>query len=126
MTKIQLIVNALEDVNASDIVVYDTKGKSPFYDYFVIASVTSDRQLQGAIAHVQDDLSKAKYQVARIEGKNSNSWVLIDSKDIIVNVFTKEERVYYNLEKMLVEIEQIKLEELKWYTRNLLYITTNL
>ena len=84
-----------------------------FYDYFVIASVTSDRQLQGAIAHVQDDLSKAKYQVARIEGKNSNSWVLIDSKDIIVNVFTKEERVYYNLEKMLVEIEQIKLEELK-------------
>jgi len=113
MTKIQLIVNALEDVNASDIVVYDTKGKSPFYDYFVIASVTSDRQLQGAIAHVQDDLSKAKYQVARIEGKNSNSWVLIDSKDIIVNVFTKEERVYYNLEKMLVEIEQIKLSEIK-------------
>lgn len=117
MTKIQLIVNALEDVNSFDIVVYDMNGKSPFYDYFVIASVTSDRQLQGAISHVQDDLAKNDYPVARIEGKNSNSWVLIDSKDIIVNVFTKEERAFYNLEKMLAEIEQIKLEELKWFTR---------
>lgn len=113
MTKIQLIVNSLEDINATDIVAYDMKGKSPFYDYFVIASVTSERQLQGAINHVQDDLAKNDYSVARIEGKNSDSWVLIDSKDIIVNVFTKAEREFYNLEKMLAEIEQIKLEELK-------------
>ena len=70
MTKIQLIVNALEDVNASDIVVYDTKGKSPFYDYFVIASVTSDRQLQGAISHIQDDLVKNNFDIARVEGKS--------------------------------------------------------
>lgn len=113
MDKIKLIINSLEDVNASDIKVYDMKGKSPFYDYFVIASVTSERQLQGAINHVQNDLAEQKYDVARVEGKNSKAWVLIDSKDIVVNVFTKDERVYYNLEKMLVEIEQLKLDDLK-------------
>lgn len=113
MEKIKLIIDSLEAVNATDIVIYDTRGKSPFYDYFVISSVNSDRQLQGAISHIQDDLAKEKYEIARIEGKNSNSWVLIDCKDIIVNVFTKDEREYYNLEKMLAEIEEINIEDLQ-------------
>ena len=48
-------------------------------------------------------LLENNFELARVEGKNSNSWILIDAKDIIINVFTKEEREYYNLEKMLVE-----------------------
>jgi ribosome-associated protein len=113
MDKIKIVVDALEGVNLSDIVVYDMREKSPFFDYMVISSATSDRQLNASISHIQNALSENGFDVANIEGKNSNSWVLIDCKDIIVNVFTKEERVYYNLEKMLAEIEELDLEKLR-------------
>lgn len=113
MTKIQVIINALEDINAFNIVVYDMQGISPFFDYFVISSANSDRQLGAAITHISDDLSKEKYDSPVVEGKNSKSWVLIDTKDIIVNVFTQEEREYYNIEKMWAEIEPLDLDKLK-------------
>ena len=113
MKKIEVVFETLESVNLKDIEIYDMREKSPFFDYLVISSATSDRQLKAAISRVQDDLAKNGYEPARVEGKNSNSWILIDCKDIIVNVFTKEERDYYNLEKMLVEIEKIKVEDIK-------------
>lgn len=112
MKKIEVIVEALESVNLSDIEVYDMREKSPFYDYLIISSATSDRQLQAAITHINNDLAENEYPQPRVEGKNSNSWVLIDAKDIVVNVFTKEEREYYNLEKMLVEIRKVEKNEL--------------
>lgn len=113
MTKIEIVVNALEDINASDILVFDTRGKSPFFDYFVISTVTSDRQLQAAISHVNQDLAESHHPHPNIEGKNSKSWVLIDCKDIIVNIFTRDEREYYNLEKMMVGIEQLDINKEK-------------
>ncbi len=113
MKKIEVVMNALESINLSDIEIYDMREKSPFFDYFIISSATSDRQLQAAISHIQNDLAENGFANARIEGKNSNSWILIDAKDIIVNVFTKDEREYYNLEKMLVEISKVDLKELK-------------
>ena len=113
MTKIQVIINALEDINLFDIVVYDMREISPFFDYFVISSATSDRQLQAAISHISNDLAEKNFDHPKIEGKNSKSWILIDASDVIVNVFTKEEREYYNLEKMWVGIETLDLDKIK-------------
>lgn len=112
MKKIEVILNALEDVKLVDIEVYDMKEKSPFFDYLIISSATNNRQLQASTQHVINDLAKNNFPHPRVEGKNSNSWILIDAKDIIVNVFTKEEREYYNLEKMLVEIRKLSPQEL--------------
>lgn len=113
MTKIEIIINALEDVNASDILVFDTRGKSPFFDYFIISSATSERQLQAAISHINQDLAKNKFPHPVVEGKNSKSWILIDCKDIIVNIFTREEREHYNIEKMMVGIDQLEINREK-------------
>jgi ribosome-associated protein len=113
MKKIEVIKNALDSVNLQDIEIYDMRAKSPFFDYLVISSATSDRQLNAAVNHINKDLTEHKFDHPRVEGKNSNSWILIDCKDIIVNVFTKEEREYYNLEKMLVEIRKVELNEIK-------------
>lgn len=112
MDKLKIVLESLDSVNLFDIVVYDMREKSPFFDYLVIASSTSDRQLKGAVTHIQNDLAKAGHDIAKVEGKNSNSWILVDCKDIIVNVFTKEEREYYNLEKMLAEIDELNLEDI--------------
>lgn len=111
MEKINLVINALEDVKAFDIVIYDMREKSPFFDYFIISSATSQRQLQAAVRHITDDLTINKFPSPSIEGKNSNSWILIDCKDIIVNVFTKEEREYYDLEKMLTQIKELDIKD---------------
>jgi ribosome-associated protein len=111
MEKINVIIDALEGVNLKDIEVYDMREKSPFYDYLIISSATNSRQLNAVVAHIQEGLAKNKFDHARVEGKDSNSWILIDCKDIIVNVFTEEERDFYNLEKMLVEIEKINIEK---------------
>lgn len=113
MDKLKIVLEALDSVNLFDVVVYDMREKSPFFDYLVISSSTSARQLKGAVTHIQNDLAKAGYEIASVEGKNSNSWILVDCKDIIVNVFTKEEREHYNLEKMLAEIEELNIEELR-------------
>lgn len=113
MKKIEVIVDALESVNLKEIEIYDMREKSPFYDYLIISSATSDRQLKAAITHIQDDLAENNFPQPRVEGKNSNSWVLIDAKDIVVNVFTTEEREYYNLEKMLVEIRKVELNDIQ-------------
>jgi len=111
MTKIEIVIKALEDINAFDVIAFDTKGKSPFFDHFVIASVTSDRQLQAAINHISEDFSKNAHKSPRVEGKNSRSWVLIDCGDLIVNVFTREDRDFYNMEKMWVGTEQLDLDK---------------
>lgn len=113
MTKIQVVVNALEDINAFDIVVYDMREISPFFDYFVISSASSDRQLQAAITHIGNDLTEKGFDHPQVEGKNSKSWVLVDAKDVIVNIFTRDEREYYNLEKMWAGIETIDIESLR-------------
>ncbi len=113
MTKIKLIIDALEGVNLQDIVAFDMRGKSPFFDYFVISSGTSDRQLQAAVNHINQDLAENNFPHPVIEGKDSKSWVLIDCKDIIVNVFTKEEREYYNIEKMWAGISLIDIANLE-------------
>jgi len=111
MEKLTLIINALEDVNAFDITAYDTTKVSPFYDYLVIASVSSARGLQASVRHMTDDLSKEGYHDVRVEGKDSDSWVLFDTKDVIVNVFTKEERLYYNIEKVLAGVPKVTIEQ---------------
>jgi ribosome-associated protein len=113
MTKIETIVDALESVKLQNIEIYDMREKSPFYDYLVISSATNSRQLTACIPHVQKGLVEQGFGHAKVEGKDSNSWILIDCKDIIVNVFTEEERAYYNLEKMLIEIEKIRPQDAK-------------
>ena len=113
MDKIKIVLDALDSVNLSDIVVYDMREKSPFFDYLTIASATSDRQLNATVSYIQKGLQEHGYQAANVEGKNSNSWILVDCKDIIVNIFTKDERAYYNLEKMLAEIDELDLEKIR-------------
>lgn len=113
MKKIEIIIQALEDLKLQDIEIYDMRHTSPFFDYFIISSATNNRQLQASVQRVDEALQKYHFATARVEGKNSNSWILMDAKDVIVNIFTKEEREYYNLEKMLAEINTVNLSELK-------------
>ncbi|MGM0436448.1 MAG: ribosome silencing factor [Bacillota bacterium] len=108
MDKLTLIKDTLEDLQLEDIIVYDVKGQNPFFDYFIISSAKNPRQLRAAILRVKNALDEANLPSPSIEGKDSDSWVLIDASDIIVNVFSKEEREYYNIEKMWHDVPRLE------------------
>ena len=96
---------------AQDIVIIDIQEKASFADYFVICSGTSERQIRTLVDEVEEALAKEGLLVKSVEGKQSSGWILMDFGDIIVNLFTKEMREKYNIEKIWGDCEFIKVED---------------
>ena len=69
-------------------------------DYFIIANGTNDSQVNALVDNVEEELHKAGYPLKQREGRASGSWVLLDFGDIIVHVFDKENRLFYDLERI--------------------------
>ena len=94
-----LAARLLDNKKATDVVVIDIMEKSSFADYLVIASGNSERQVNKLVDEVEEQFAKEGLLVKSIEGKNSG-WILMDFGDVIVNIFTKEMREKYNIEKV--------------------------
>lgn len=103
--------NVLLGKKAEDLVIIDIGEKSSFADYFVIASGNSERQIHTLVDDVEDAFAKEGLLVKSIEGKQGSGWILMDFGDIIVNVFTKEMRDKYNIEKVWGDCNFIDIEE---------------
>ncbi len=106
-----LAAKTLDNKKAADIVVIDIGEKSSFADYLVIASGNSERQVGTLIDEVEEQMAKEGLFVKSIEGKQTSGWVLMDFGDIIVNVFTKDTREKYNIEKVWGDCAFLDLEE---------------
>ena len=96
----QLAILALEDKKAEDIRVIDISEVSVIADYFIIASGSNRSQIQALSDAVDEKLGRAGYHLKQIEGYDSASWVLLDFGDIIVHIFDKENRLFYDLERI--------------------------
>ncbi len=107
----KLVINALEDKKAEDIHVIDISNVSVLADYFIIANGTNRNQVQALIDNVDETLGRAGYQERKIEGYDTANWALMDYKDIIVHVFDKENRLFYDLERIWRDGKKIGLEE---------------
>ena len=94
------ILSSLDDDKAEDIVTIDLRGRSAMADHMVIASGRNARQVASIAEHLIDRLKQDTGRSARIEGKDTGDWVLIDTDDVIVHVFRPEVREFYQLEKM--------------------------
>ncbi len=104
------VAAVLDRKKALDIVVMDIKEKSSFADFFVIASANSERQLSTLSDEVEDQLAKIGYFVKHIEGKGNSGWVLMDFGDVIVNLFSLEQRERYHIEKVWGDCEIIPFD----------------
>ncbi len=94
------IVDALEDKKAEDILLMDLQGVAPFTDYFVICTGTSTRMLK-ALVHAAVTDVKAKFNLfTKIEGTETDGWVLADFGDVVLHVFSPLQRDYYALEQL--------------------------
>lgn len=93
-----LTAKAADDKRAEDILALDMKGLSSFADYFVICHGNSDKQVQAIAREIKEKALENQVDVKRLEGFDAAKWILIDLGDVIIHVFHKEERSYYNLE----------------------------
>ena len=88
------IVNIIEDKKGQDIKVYDMRGRSPFFDYSILCTGSSSRNIEA----IASDIKKSLTTIRNVEGLEECNWVLIDAGDIIVSVFSKDAREYYQLD----------------------------
>lgn len=102
------VLASLDDDKAEDIVQIDLRGRSDVADYMVICSGRSSRQV-AAIAEKLSERLKERFRIAaKMEGKETADWVLIDSGDVIVHVFRPEVREFYQLEKMWMPADALR------------------
>lgn len=104
MKKLDLILKSLDDLNLLDILVYDMRGRSPFFDYVVLTTATNKRQLQASAKRVKDTLAEASLAMPKTEGDDEAAWLLIDAEEVIINVFLGEERAFYHFEKLWPDV----------------------
>ena len=108
----RIAYNALSDKKGEDIKIIDITGISVLADYFIIANGNSDSQVNALVDNVEEELHKAGYPLKQREGQASGSWVLLDFGDIIVHVFDRENRLFYDLERIWKDGKDISVEEL--------------
>jgi len=94
------VVELIDDKKGSDISMLDVQKISAVADYFIIASGNSTRQVVAIADNVEHGMEKKGHFIKHKEGHRTGNWVLLDFGDIVVHVFNKEERDFYNLEKL--------------------------
>jgi len=94
------IVDALEDVKAQEIVVFDTEEMSALFERVIIASGTSNRQTKALAASVRDKVREAGYPKPRIEGEDNGEWIIVDCGSAVAHIMQPTIRSYYNLEEI--------------------------
>ncbi len=96
----RIVVDALDDIKAQDIRVFDTTSLTELFDRVIIATGTSNRQTRALAAHVRDKFKEAGGKIVSMEGTDTGEWVLVDLGDAVVHVMQPAIRAYYNLEEL--------------------------
>lgn len=109
---VKTAVAALQDKKGEDIRVIDISGVTVIADYFIIASGSNPNQVQALVDNVEEQTYKAGYDDPRVEGYNTASWVLLDYNDVIVHVFSQDDRLFYDLERIWRDGKEIDVDSL--------------
>ncbi|WP_251554775.1 ribosome silencing factor [Neobacillus muris] len=97
---LKIAVKAADDKRAEDILALNMKGISLVADYFIICHGNSDKQVQAIAREIKEKALENGYDVKRMEGFDEAGWVLIDLGDVVAHVFHRDQRTYYNLERL--------------------------
>ena len=101
---------AAVDKKAGDVLVLDLQGLTTITDYFVICSGESTTQVKAITEEIEERFRAEGVKPLGIEGLSHGRWVLMDYNDVIVHIFEEETRKFYELEKLWIDAERIRLE----------------
>jgi ribosome-associated protein len=104
-------INASLEKKAKDLIILNVKEISAFADYFIICSGTSDRQVRGIAAAIQENLKKAGIVPLGIEGEAAGQWILMDYDDVIIHVFLESVRAFYDIERLWSEASRMDIPD---------------
>ena len=108
-TMIKNAVDALEDKKGEDIKIIDISEVSPIADYFILASGSNRSQVQAMVDSVEEKMHKAGFHLKQVEGYDGANWILMDFTDIVVHIFDRESRDFYDLERIWKDGKLIEL-----------------
>ena len=112
MSKLEnLVLEALDDLKAKDVVEMDVSSMSDVMDHLIVASGTSNRHVKSLASHVASEAKSAGFMPLGVEGEGSSEWVLVDFGDIVVHVMTPATRSFYDLEKLWLEAPKTRFNQ---------------
>ena len=112
LNMVKIAYDALDDKLAEDIKIIDIRSISVLADYFIIADGNNKNQVQAMVDNVKEELFKAGYEMKQMEGYREGNWILLDFGDIIIHIFDKENRLFYDLERIWKDGKEVSIEEL--------------
>ncbi|CVI69869.1 Ribosomal silencing factor RsfS [Clostridiales bacterium CHKCI001] len=109
---VKTIYHALDDKKAKDIVIMNIQNVSMIADYFVIASGENQNQMQAMADNAEEEMTKKDCYFRHMEGYPNTDWILMDYNDVIVHIFNKESRIFYDLDRiwrdaLIVTVDQL-------------------
>lgn len=107
----EIILKTIDSKNGQDVTVLDVRELTSIADFFIIASGNSSTQVTAIADEVEFKMEEAGFEKVNREGYSSARWVLLDYMDIIVHIFHKDEREYYDLERLWETMEKLDEEE---------------
>ncbi|MRG86662.1 ribosome silencing factor [Salinibacillus xinjiangensis] len=109
---LQLAAKACDDKRAEDIIALDMKDVSLIADYFLICHGSNERQVQAIAREIKEQVAEQGHEVKKTEGFEQSRWVLVDLDDVVCHIFHKEERRYYNLERLWGDADLVPASDL--------------
>lgn len=107
----RLAIRALEEKKAENIEVIDISEVSVIADYFIIANGTNRNQNQALADSVEETIGRAGGNLKQVEGYDTANWILMDFLDVIVHIFDRDNRLFYDLERIWRDGKRIELSE---------------
>ncbi|MAE03216.1 ribosome silencing factor [Porticoccaceae bacterium] len=95
-----IVINALEDIKATDIVAIDVRELTGMMDHMIVASGNSNRQVKSLANTVVVDAKKGGYNLIGVEGDDTAEWILVDFGDVIVHIMLPATREFYDIERL--------------------------
>ena len=106
---VKKLAAALDRKKGADIVCIDIRGLTTLGDYFLLATGTSVPHVKALAEEAEEALSKEGVEPRRVEGAQSATWILMDYLDVILHIFTKDTREFYNMERLWSDAPRLDL-----------------
>jgi ribosome-associated protein len=109
---LRIALKAMDDKKALDVAVLDISRISSFANYFLLCSGDSSRQIQAIADEVEEKLRADGFRPSHVEGYGNAEWILMDYTDLVVHIFSKKARAYYDLERLWRDGKHLEVDKL--------------